>query len=219
MAIVTVPRASSLRFKHIQLVYLQDFLVLMVIVLQEARLLRRILPLEVSATQLQLTQAADELNESLGGLNFSEIEARNMENSLLGELVKKNTVGMLREAETTVALEHHVDGLRLLLSQPEFSRGDQAKDLVEMVEEKVLLESVLSMVPRTGEVAVFIGEENLAEALRPFGVILCQYGIPQQVSGTICVIGPTRMSYAGAISGVRFLSSFMSGLVLELHGG
>ena len=219
LAIVTVPRASSLRLQHIQLVYLQEFLALLVIVLQEARLLRRLLPLEEPVTQPQITQTANEFNESFSSLSCAEISAHHMELTLLEERVKQNTVGMLREAETAAALEHYVDGLHLLLSQPEFSQGSRAKELVEMVEEKVLLESVLSEAPRAGEVAVYIGGENREEALRPFGVILCQYGIPHQAFRTICVVGPTRMGYAGAISGVRYLSSFMSGLVLELHGG
>ena len=47
----------------------------------------------------------------------------------------------------------------------------------------------------------------------PFGVILCQYGVPQGVSGTICVIGPKRMGYVAAIGGVRHLSAFMSQMV------
>ena len=111
------------------------------------------------------------------------------------------------------------DGLRLLLNQPEFSQASRAKELVEMLEERVLLESVLSETPQEDDVAVYIGEENRNEALRPFGVILCQYGIPRQSSGTICVVGPTRMGYAQAISGVRYLSSYMGQLVLELHGG
>ena len=125
----------------------------------------------------------------------------------------------MREADAYSIPEHYVDGLRWLLNQPEMAQGSQARELVELLEEQVLLDSLLSEQPETGDIAVFIGGENMEEPLRPFGVILCQYGIPQQASGTICVIGPTRMSYAGAISGVGFLSSLMSRLVLELYGG
>ena len=109
--------------------------------------------------------------------------------------------------------------MRWLLNQPEMSQGSQARELVELLEEQVLLGSVLSEQPDGDDIAVYIGGENSEEHLRPFGVILCQYGIPQQASGTICVIGPTRMSYADTISGVGFLSSLMSRLVLELYGG
>ena len=41
----------------------------------------------------------------------------------------------MREAESSGPLDHHMDGLRMLLSQPEFSQSDCARELVEMSEE------------------------------------------------------------------------------------
>lgn len=219
LAIVTVPRARSPQLKHIQLVYLQEFLALLIIVLQEARLLRRLLPLEESVTQDLLTQTANRLNERFSGLNHAEMEARQVELTPLEERVKRDAVETLREAETQASLQHYADGLRLLLSQPEFSQGNRAQEVVGMLEERVLLGSILSEVPKAGEIAVYIGGENRQENLRPFGIILGQYGTPRQASGTICVVGPTRMGYAEAMSGVRYLSAFMSQLVVDLHGG
>lgn len=219
MAIVTVPRANAPRLQQVQLTYLQESLALLIIVLQEARLLRRLLHLEETTSQGLLNQTANKLNEYFAGLSWSEIEAQQLELAPLEERVKLDTVAMLREAETDAVLEHYVGGLRLLLNQPEFAQAQRAREVVEMVEERVLLESVLAEAPQSSDVAVYIGEENQEEALRPFGVILCRYGIPHRASGTICVIGPTRMGYAQAISGVSYLSSVMGQLVLELHGG
>ncbi|MCH2506554.1 MAG: hypothetical protein MK125_13525, partial [Dehalococcoidia bacterium] len=125
---------------------------------------------------------------------------------------------MMREAESGGPLDHHMDGLRLLLNQPEFSQSDRARELVEMSEERVLLEGVLSETPDAEDVAIYIGRENRHEALRSFGVILCRYGLPNHVGGTICVVRPTRMAYAEAISGVRYLSSVMSQLVADMLG-
>ena len=219
MAIVTVPQSRSSRLKHIQLVYLDEATALLIIVLQEARLLRRLLPLEEPTDQDSLTQVANFLNDRFSGHNRAEIAAPQGELGPLEERVRQSALSLLQEADTYSIPEHYVDGLRWLLNQPEMSQGSQARELVELLEEQVLLGSVLSEQPDTGDIAVFIGGENSDEHLRPFGVILCQYGIPQQASGTICVIGPTRMSYADTISGVGFLSSLMSRLVLELYGG
>ena len=219
MAIVTVPQARSPRLKHIQLVYLDEFSALLIIVLQEARLLRRLLTLDEPTDQDSLNQVANYLNDRFNGLNYAEIDTSRAELGPLEERVRHSTLSLLREADSYSTPEHYVDGLRWLLNQPEMSQGSQARELVELLEEQVLLGSVLSEQPDTGDIAVYIGGENSEEHLRPFGVILCQYGIPQQASGTICVIGPTRMSYADAISGVGFLSSLMSRLVQELYGG
>lgn len=220
LVIVTAPRATSARLKQVQLVYLQEFLALLIIVLQETRLLRRLLPIEEGADQDLLNLAATKLNGSLSGLTYAELESSEAQLTPFEERVKRDSIAMMREADTLGALEHYVDGLRLMLSQPEFSQGGRATELVEMLEERVLLQLVIPRrVGAANEVTVHIGAENRDQALRPFGVILCGYGVPNQLGGVICVIGPTRMGYAKAISGVRYLSSFMSQLVGELRVG
>ena len=219
MAIVTVPQARAPRLKQIQLVYLEELTALLIIVLQEARLMRRLLPLEEPTSQETLNRVANNLNDNLAGMNRAEVERAGGEFNPLEERVRQNALSLLQEADNYALPEHYVDGLRWLLNQPEMAQASQARELVELLEEKVLLGSVLSEQPEGEDIAVYIGGENQEEPLRPFGVILCQYGIPQQASGTICVIGPTRMSYADAISGVGFLSSLMSRLVLDLYGG
>ena len=218
-AMVTVPQASSARLRHIELVYVQEFLVLLIVVLQEARLLRRLLPMEEGVDPESLGQVAGKLNDYLVGLSTDEIESNQLELTPLEERVIRDSVKMMREAETGGPQELRQDGLRRLINQPEFSQGNRAKELVEMVEERVILDSVLSDAPSPNDVAVYIGAENQRVALRPFSVIICGYGIPGQVSGTVSVIGPTRMSYSNAISAVRYLSSVMSQLVQEIHGG
>ncbi len=219
MAIVTVPQARSPRLKQIQLVNLEELTALLIIVLQEARLLRCRLPLEEPASQETLNRVASGLNENLSGLNRAEIAQAGGEFTCLEQRVRQHTLALLQEAETFSLPEHYVDGLRWLLNQPEMSQGRQAREVVELLEEKVLLGSLLSEQPESGDIAVYIGGENREEPLRPFGVILCRYGIPHQASGTICVIGPTRMGYADAISGVGFLSSLMNRMVGEFYGG
>jgi heat-inducible transcriptional repressor len=218
MAIVTFPRSSSARLKHIQIVYLQEFLALLIIVLQETRLRQHLLPLRDPTSQDELSEIANKLNDTLAGLTYSEVQAKQMELTPFEEMVRADTSTILKEADTEAELDHWVDGLRLLLSQPEFVETRRAKEIVGILEERVLLRSILSEAPGEGNMGVYIGEENREEALRPFGVILSRYGIPQEASGTIGVIGPTRMEYPSVIGGVRFLSSFMSELTMGVHG-
>ncbi len=217
LCIVTIPRAESPRLKQIQLVYIKEFLGLLIVVLQEARLLRRLLPLEERIGQDELDLSATKLNDTLAGLGYHDIETSPLELTPLEERVKRDTSAMMREAATGSPQEHRMDGLRRLLNQPEFSQSGRARELVEMLEERVLQESVISAAPREDDVAIYIGGENRSEALRSFGVILCRYGVLDEVAGTICVVGPTRMGYPEAISGASYLSSVMSRLVEELQ--
>lgn len=218
MAIVTFPRAASSRLKYIQLVYLQEYLVLLIIVLREARLKQHLLPLGEPTSQGKLTEVANRLNDSLTGLTYTEIESKQLELAPLEVMVRDDAVSILKDVDAEAAMEHGVDGLRLLLSQPEFAETRKAKEIVEILEEKVLLKSILSEAPDKEGMVVLIGDENQEQALRSFSVVLAQYGIPQEAYGTIGVIGPTRMEYGSAIGGVKFLSSFMSELIMGVHG-
>ena len=140
LAIVTAPRAQFPRLKRIQLVFLQESTALLVLVLEEARLLRKILPFGNRVDQVQLDLAASRLNDSLGGLNRSQMQSNRLELNSLEEQVKEGSVSLMREAETSNDLEHYTDGLRLLLSQPEFSQGEVTRQLVQLLEERVLLQ-------------------------------------------------------------------------------
>lgn len=219
LAIVTVPWARAPRLRGIQLVHLEEFLALLIVVLEEARLLRRLLTLEEPTNQDLLNKVANKLTDHFHGAEYWQLESKETDLDPLEERVKNETMAMLREAETSKPTDYYIDGLRWLLNQPEFSAANSAKELVELVEERVILDSVLSQMPEASDVAVYIGDENSEETLRPFGVIMCQYGDTQKATGSICVLGPTRMGYPQAISGVNFLSSVMSQLVNDLHTG
>jgi len=49
--------------------------------------------------------------------------------------------------------------------------------------------------------------------------VLGRYGVAGQATGTLGVLGPTRMSYGRAISAVRYMSDLMSTLMVGIYGG
>jgi len=215
LAIVTFPQVNSSKLKYVKLVYLQDFLVMLVVVIQETRLRQHILPIEVPVSQDELTEIANRLSDELSGLSYGEIEARNTNRKPLEEKVLEDTVLTLKQIEQKDSLEHRAAGLRMLFKQPEFARNGSAGQIVEILEEQTLLKNLLSEAPDQGGPAVFVGLENQYESLRQFGVILSRYGVPGETSGTIGVIGPRRMEYANAIATVGFLSSVMSEMIIH----
>ena len=220
LVIVTQPRSSLPRLKRLQLVFLQESIALLVIVLGETRLLKRLLSLDDPASQNRLDEAAGRLNQSLAGLSRPQIEARKVELDPLERRVRQDSLEMMLEAEKSDMPEHHVEGLGRLLGQPEFAAGERARQLVQAVEERVLLERILAAQEPAGDAPkVYIGSENRDEALHSFSVIVCRYGRSDGVGGSICVIGPTRMGYSRAISGTRHLASMMGRMVQTLETG
>ena len=221
LAIVTQPRSPLPHLKRLQLVFLQESIALLVIVLGETRLLKRLLSLDDPVSQQRLDEAAGRLNESLAGLSRPQIEARQVELGPLERRVRQDSLEMMLEAERSDMPEHHVEGLGRLLGQPEFTAGGRARQLVQAVEERVLLERIVAAAREPGRDApkVYIGSENQDESLHSFGVIVCSYGRPDGVGGSICVVGPTRMGYSRAMSGARHLANMMSRMVYALEAG
>jgi heat-inducible transcriptional repressor len=76
---------------------------------------------------------------------------------------------------------------------------------------------VLPQLTSGGGVQVFIGDENPADALRRFGVVMATYGVDGEVTGILGVLGPTRMPYWRSISSVRYMARLMSDLMEDLY--
>jgi heat-inducible transcriptional repressor len=218
VALVTRPKPVEARLKHLELVSLQELLVLLVLVLREAKLRQQMLTLDETVSQEELNASARKLTLAYAGLTASEIAAKDLKLSPLEEQVIKTVGQLMKDEEGEEYEEPYIDGLRHMLRQPEFASSDKIAAIMEVLEQKSLLKSFLPRV-LTGEgVRVVIGRENKENVMRDCSVILTRYGIPGEVGGAIGVMGPTRMEYQRAIPTVSFLSTVMSELVSELYG-
>jgi len=216
-AFITYPRISRPQFKHLELISLRDFLVLLILLLREAKLKEQILVLEPALSQEELGRISRRLNELFAGLTAWEIKERKAEFSPAEEKVR-GVVVELMEAEEKEYEELYLEGLRHMLEQPEFSRKELALQIAELLEERHRFKSVISQIPLSDRPRALIGSENPEEAMRSCALILGSYGLPHRASGAIGVVGPLRLPYEQAFSAVRFLSGIMSELIAELYG-
>jgi len=218
-ALVTFPKPRQCRFKHLELVALQEFAALIVLVLSEAILKRQLLSFEEPVTQERLTIMANKLNAAYSGLTSSEILTKKLELASEEEQVIEAVVDIMAAEDKLEYEQPHLEGLRLMLGQPEFAQKDKMLSIMELMETREWLSSALAQRSSEAGVQVVIGEENRDETLRDLSLIFSSYGIPGQIDGTIGVIGPTRMDYRKAISTVDYMSEILSGLVAEVCRG
>jgi heat-inducible transcriptional repressor len=126
----------------------------------------------------------------------------------------------MREVDEGGADEAYLEGLRHVLSQPEFSDSQRALGLLELLDERNFARSIpLRRLAREG-VTVIIGADNprlarAGETMRECSVIVGAYGLPGSASGALAVLGPMRMRYSRTIPTVRYLASVMSELVSQ----
>jgi heat-inducible transcriptional repressor len=218
LAITTFPRAPQSRLRHLELVFLQEALGLLVLVLQEARLRKELVPLAGPAGREELSQATNKLNAHFAGLSHQEMAAKHVELTPLEAQVLARALHMMQEEEQAQSSEYLVEGLRHLLAQPEFTAVARARDLVEALEERRLLQALLLRSPEVGGLRVVIGGENDDASLKPLSMVVAQYGVSGGMVGTVGIIGPTRMRYDRTVAGVRYLSALMSELMIGVQG-
>lgn len=215
MVVITSPKPVQCRFKHLDLVALQDFMALLIVVLCEARIRRHVLSFDRKVSQAELTTLANKLTHNYAGLTAGEILAK-QENLSQEERQISGLVAEMITAEDRLEYgEPHLEGLRLLLSQPEFTSSPSMLRILEALEGQDWLRNIFSQQFTEGKVKVLIGDENPEPALQDLSLVTSQYGQPNKASGIVGVVGPKRMDYAKTISTLNCLSALLSDRATE----
>jgi len=218
LALVTMPKSTDCKFKHLELVALQDSLALVVLVLHGARIKQQLIIFDQVVTQPELTATANKLNAAFSGLTSRQVSTKEIGLSPVEQQITDLLLNMMKTEDEQEYEEPYLDGLHFMLNQPEFTHGHEMLDLMELVEHRNLLKTIIPKELKSHQVQVIIGKENKFETFHNYSVVICKYGIPDEAVGTVGVLGPTRMPYAHTISTVGYLSSLLSGLVGGLYG-
>lgn len=218
VSVVTAPRmrATEARVKHFELVGIQDQVILLVLVTHESGVKQAFLHWHTPVTQPMLRELADRLNGRFAGRTASEIIAHGETEQGLGLLVTEQVIERLRELDNTTSVTLQHAGLEHALQQPEFAGGQAAGQIVDLLRGDSFLSALLPQVQPGGtadDVQVFIGTENSANELHPYGIVVATYGVRREVIGLIGVLGPRRMPYERSIGSVRYMAGVMSDLV------
>jgi heat-inducible transcriptional repressor len=216
-AVITVPQPADCQLRHVELVSIQDSLVLMIIVLRGARIKQQLFSFENPISQAELTVVSAKLNQSFNGLTGAEIEAKSLVGSSLEQKWTESLVKMIKSEDVHEYNQSYLEGLHFMLGQPEFSHSSRILSIMELLEHRAMLNTILPPEMNDQPVKVIIGSENKAEIAHDCSLVISRYGL-LEASGNIVVVGPTRMDYARVIGAVSYLSVLLSGLVAELYG-
>lgn len=170
----------------------------------------------------ELQQAANYLNHEFKGRSLVEVrkavlERLREERTLYDELMAR----ALRLASTTfedidVEPTVSIQGTSLLLDDvagedPELTLAT-LRTLLRMMEEKTRLVKLLDEYMGSVGMTIVIGSEHHAPDLQHFSLVASTYSDGHN-TGTVGVIGPTRMRYSRAINAVESLSNAITRMV------
>lgn len=218
VSVVTAPRLPTARLRHIELIALQPRLGLLILVTAEGTVRQMMVHWPVDVEQGDLSPLADRLAAEFRGMTADEVQIHDVGVDGVAVFVQEQIERALRGLDAAERTEVRHSGLELTLAQPEFAgAADEAQALLGLLRGGAFLNAMLPSLDEGPDVQVFIGDENPAQGLRNFGVVLSTYGVGGEVTGVLGVVGPTRMAYGRSISSVRYMARLMSDLVADLY--
>ena len=215
------PASPTVRLRHVDFVRLDDTRVLVIVVSTGGQITHKVVEPPGAVDATSLSQAANYINTEFAGLTIHEVrtavgERLRQERILYDALVNRALqLASASLADFGASDTLHVQGASLLIDQIVGEPGDRdstlqtLRALFKMIEEKHRLVELLGRYIETDGVTVVIGSENFVIDLHPFSVVACTF-TNAQGTGTVGVIGPTRMRYQKAIAVVDGVSQVMT---------
>jgi heat-inducible transcriptional repressor len=222
VAIVTAPPIDTSTIRHIEVLALQPQVLMVVVITSTGGVSKRLFTFPRPVDTGLSDWAASYLNERLVGLGLG---ARMLHQRLDDPSLSSTEREFLRalapvftELEESAQATLYVEGAAKLLEIERFADVSELNLLMDMLERRVaLLEVLRHALTATQSVAVRIGAENEAPALRSLALVAASYGLPQRSLGAVSVIGPLRMDYGHAIRTVREAASQLSTFVADVY--
>jgi heat-inducible transcriptional repressor len=110
---------------------------------------------------------------------------------------------------TTSAGDLFHSGESHLLDNPEFYDIDVCREVLSLIDEFNSINSIFSKVAGEDPVHILVGDDFDNEIFQPLSMIFADFTSPK-VSGSLGVIGPSRVRYESLIPTVRYFGSLIN---------
>jgi len=223
LAVVSAPSPNTATIRHIEVLALQPQVVLVVIITSAGNVSKMFATFERAVDAGLVAWAGEYLNERLVGL---ELGARMLQQRLVDPSLSPRELEFLDRfapAFADLATEGEdalfVEGTARLFGAGQLEDSTHVNELIDLLERRVALLHVLRAALGESGVYVRIGHENELPAMHSLALVATGYGMASRKLGTVSLIGPVRMDYAGAIATVRDAAYQLSRFVEDAYAG
>lgn len=199
------PGHQAAVFDRIEFVSLTSTRVLVVLIAKGGRVLQKVIDISEPLTADDLRQAANYLNDEFRGLPLlrarEAVVERMREERLLYDALLARAMRLASSTFSELPEEHglYIDGAAWLLGEDQGLTLGTLHALIEMIEEKQRLVQLLNEYIDGPGLTIVIGAEHPDPNLRSFSLVASTYE-DGAGTGTIGIIGPTRMRYSRTIA-------------------
>lgn len=219
LGVAVAPSFDAAILERLEFLPASDERLLMVLLLRGGSAKTIFVEVSSAFPRQALTSLASVLNERLGGLSLKEIRStlRERLQDVSIQADGHELLNIFVEEADTIFQSPSSDDSPIVLSsatmlagQPEFNSNDQMRNLLELTEQREVLQKALQNRHEPG-ITVTIGGENLDPKLNAFTLVTSTY-VAGPLSGVLGVMGPTRMPYQKVVALVGHTSRLMSEL-------
>ncbi len=223
LGVVLTPSLATGVLERLEIVPLSSTRVMFVIAIRSGLARTVIAEVDGEVPARGLDTIVQRLNERLAGLTLNEI--RETGAARVKDLDASDQTGIVRVvlrdssvlfSEAAGVSRTTIGGTQHLVAQPEFQEPEEIRNVIELAESEDvvvhLLESPKMLDPQHPERAVvFIGRDlgHQKAASTPFSVVKAHYHYGN-ATGTVGVIGPTRMDYPRAVALVEHVARLLN---------
>ncbi len=221
LALVSAPPIETAVIHRVEVLRLQPQVAMVVVITSTGGVTKRIVSYDRPLDPGLVDWAASYLNEALRGMDvgarllagkLSDPELGHGEREFLATLTPAFT-GL----EDTAGHTLFVDGAARLLDEQRFQELPQLSELMDALERRVALLSLLRASLSEPSVYLRIGAENDAPELQALSMVAANYGVARRNLGAVSVLGPMRMDYPIAVAAVRQAAGELSRFVSEVY--
>jgi heat-inducible transcriptional repressor len=221
LGMAIAPRLDEVVLEKLELALISSEKVLLVLTLRNGMVRTVYVDVRASIPPETLAAVTLVLNERLGGLTLTEIRSSlpdRLRDAVSDDPRSTELLNIFMESAGDVFDPGPVSSEELLLgytsvvaNQPEFAQGEQLRGLIELTEQRDLLQRVLSDREHASATSITIGGEHSDPRLLPFTLVTSEYRLGN-LAGVLGVIGPTRMPYERVAAIVEYASLLVSEL-------
>ena len=223
LGVILSPRFFQGIFDKIELVPISENKVLMVLTIRSGLVRTIMMTMDTEVSRDVLEKSASIINERLNGLSLTEIkktlddrmqDVGDSNSDIVRIVVQKALPYIDQDTHRTF----HFGGTNNIMVQPEFSDHQKFSNVLNLLESKEIVIHVFDQNDSSDDLSISIGEENHAELIKYCSLITTSYHLGN-VSGTLGILGPTRMRYSKIITLVDYMSKVLTQALEENIGG
>jgi heat-inducible transcriptional repressor len=220
VAIVQYPTVSRSSVRHVEIVTLSPYRLLLILILSTGRVEQRYVEMIVALDDADLGDLRARLNATVVGHSLSEAVSR------VGAVPdgfgrdQRPGVAAVVAALVDAMSDHRADERVAIGGTANLTRFGEGfemsiKPMLEALEEHVVLLKLLGEATNPSMLTVRIGHEVPYEDLSGTSVVATGYGPADDALATLGIVGPTRMDYPAMMASVRAVARYVSNILAD----